>query len=379
MLRWIMHVDMDAFFASVEQLDYPELAGKPVIVGGSSERSVVSTCSYEARKFGVHSAMSIVEARRLCPHGIFVPVRIKRYQEISAEIMNIFSTVSPVVEKLSIDEAFLDISGMENIYGDVRQAALLTKSKILKQTGLTASVGVAPNKFLAKMASDMQKPDGLTIIRHEDVQRTIKNLPVTKIFGIGGVACSSLKNFNINTIGELSGAKESILQKIFGRNWYTVKKLAEGIDGRPVLPHEQPKSVGREITLTEDIYDIDKCYRVILKLSEQVGFRLRKRGLSGHTVTVKVKYRNFKVHTRSITCENELCFDEDIYKRAVQLLQSIDVSYGVRLLGVTVSNLVFEQACSLGFEEDEKLSKRNKAIDVLKMRFGEEIIKRGSV
>lgn len=379
MLRWIMHVDMDAFFASVEQLDYPELVGKPVIVGGSSERSVVSTCSYEARKFGVHSAMSIVEARRLCPHGIFVPVRMKRYQEISAEIMNIFSTVSPVVEKLSIDEAFLDISGMENIYGDVRQAALLTKSKILKQTGLTASVGVAPNKFLAKMASDMQKPDGLTIIRHEDVQRIIKNLPVTKIFGIGGVACNSLKNFNINTIGELAVAKESVLQKIFGRNWYTVKKLAEGIDDRPVLPHEQPKSVGREITLTEDIYDIDKCYRVILKLSEQVGFRLRKRGLSGHTVTVKVKYRNFKVHTRSITCENELCFDEDIYKRAVQLLHSIDVSYGVRLLGITVSNLVFEQACSLGFDEDEKLSKRNKAIDVLKMRFGEEIIKRGSV
>ncbi|MFR4383619.1 MAG: DNA polymerase IV [Phascolarctobacterium sp.] len=184
MLRWIMHVDMDAFFASVEMLDNPELRGLPVIVGGQSMRSVVSTCSYEARKFGVHSAMPIVQAKKLCPQGVYVPVRMARYQEVSHKIMQIFSELSPKVEQLSIDEAFLDISGMERLHGSALAVARLAKQRIKEEIGITASVGLAPNKFLAKMASDMQKPDGLTVIKHEEAKAFIARYQ-TKIFGIG--------------------------------------------------------------------------------------------------------------------------------------------------------------------------------------------------
>ena len=187
-MRWIMHIDMDAFFASVEQLDNPELKGKPLIVGGQSCRGVVSTCSYEARKFGVHSAMPMVEARRLCPHAEFLPGRMWRYEEVSREIMRIFHEEAPLVEQLSIDEAFLDVSGMERLCKDVRNVGWRIKERIKNEIGLTCSVGLAPNKFLAKMASDLQKPDGFTVITHEKARSFIASLPVTKIFGIGGAA-----------------------------------------------------------------------------------------------------------------------------------------------------------------------------------------------
>lgn len=374
-----MHVDMDAFFASVEQIDNPQLAGKPVIVGGSSERSVVATCSYEARKYGVHSAMSMVQAKRLCPHGIIVPVRMSRYKYISGIIMKIFRDSSPVVEQLSIDEAFLDITGMEHIYQNPRHAGMTVKQRIFQETRLTASVGIAPNKFLAKMASDLQKPDGLTIITHGQARSFIADFPVTKIFGIGAAAENLLGKYGIQTIGQLAEAEQHILQKVFGKNWHNIQLLAQGIDDRPVVPDALPKSIGREITLAEDIYSLSDCCKILLDLSEQTGFRLRKKGFSGRTLTVKVKFRDFKVHTKSITCESELCCDEEIYKLAVKLLKSIELNNGVRLLGVTVSNLIYDTPCILGYEEDAKLMQRNKAIDNLKSRFGENIIKRGSI
>ena len=379
MLRWIMHVDMDAFFASVEQLDNPDLRGKPVIVGGQSCRGVVSTCSYEARRYGVHSAMSMAEARKLCPHGEYVPVRMRRYQEVSQKIMSIFHDFTPLVEQLSIDEAFLDVSGMEKLYHNTEEIGWLIKKRIAAETGLTASVGLAPNKFLAKMASDLQKPDGFTIIRHAEAAKFIADFPVTKIFGIGRMAEKSLLQYGIATIGQLAAAENNVLKKVFGKNADSVHRLAQGIDERPVVTESVPKSIGRETTFTQDLFTEEQCRRELLKLSGQTGFRLRSKGYSGHTLTLKVKFTDFRIVTRSITSETDICCDEEIYTLAVKLLHEVDLKKGIRLLGVTVSNLSAGDCGTLGFEEDKKQLQRNEAVDALKKRFGENIIKRGSI
>lgn len=379
MLRWIMHVDMDAFFASVEQLDNPDLRGKPVIVGGQSCRGVVSTCSYEARCYGVHSAMSMAEARKLCPHGEYVPVRMRRYQEVSKKIMSIFHDFTPLVEQLSIDEAFLDVSGMEKLYHNTEEIGWLIKKRIAAETGLTASVGLAPNKFLAKMASDLQKPDGFTIIRHAEAAKFIADFPVTKIFGIGRMAEKSLLQYGIATIGQLAAAENNVLKKVFGKNADSVHCLAQGIDERPVVTESVPKSIGRETTFTQDLFTEEQCRRELLKLSGQTGFRLRSKGYSGHTLTLKVKFTDFRIVTRSITSETDICCDEEIYALAVKLLHEVDLKKGIRLLGVTVSNLSEGDCGTLGFEEDKKQIQRNEAVDALKKRFGENIIKRGSI
>lgn len=380
MLRWIMHVDMDAFFASVEQLDNPDLRGKPVIVGGQSCRGVVSTCSYEARRYGVHSAMSMAEARKLCPHGEYVPVRMRRYQEVSQKIMSIFHDFTPLVEQLSIDEAFLDVSGMEKLYhNNTEEIGWLIKKRIAAETGLTASVGLAPNKFLAKMASDLQKPDGFTIIRHAEAAKFIADFPVTKIFGIGKMAEKSLLQYGIATIGQLAAAENNVLKNVFGKNADSVHRLAQGIDERPVVTESVPKSIGRETTFTQDLFTEEQCRRELLKLSGQTGFRLRSKGYSGHTLTLKVKFTDFRIVTRSITSETDICCDEEIYTLAVKLLHEVDLKKGIRLLGVTVSNLSEGDCGTLGFEEDKKQIQRNEAVDALKKRFGENIIKRGSI
>lgn len=379
MLRWIMHVDMDAFFASVEQLDNPDLRGKPVIVGGQSCRGVVSTCSYEARRYGVHSAMSMAEARKLCPHGEYVPVRMRRYQEVSQKIMSIFHDFTPLVEQLSIDEAFLDVSGMEKLYHNTEEIGWLIKKRIAAETGLTASVGLAPNKFLAKMASDLQKPDGFTIIRHAEAAKFIADFPVTKIFGIGRMAEKSLLQYGIATIGQLAAAENNVLKKVFGKNADSVHRLAQGIDERPVVTESVPKSIGRETTFTQDLFTEEQCRRELLKLSGQTGFRLRSKGYTGHTLTLKVKFTDFRIVTRSITSETDICCDEEIYTLAVKLLHEVDLKKGIRLLGVTVSNLSEGDCGTLGFEEDKKQLQRNEAVDALKKRFGENIIKRGSI
>ena len=376
-MRWIMHIDMDAFFASVEQLDNPELKGKPLIVGGQSCRGVVSTCSYEARKFGVHSAMPMVEARRLCPHAEFLPGRMWRYEEVSREIMRIFHEEAPLVEQLSIDEAFLDVSGMERLHKDVRNVGWRIKERIKNEIGLTCSVGLAPNKFLAKMASDLQKPNGFTVITHEEARSFIAPLPVTKIFGIGGAAKQMLAQFGIATIGQLANADRSILQKVFGKNADKVQHLAMGLDDRPVIPETAPKSIGRETTFEKDLYTFEDCKAAILELSGQTGFRLRNKGYSGRTVTLKVKFKDFKIITRSISSEGDISCDEEIFSLAVKLLKDVAYENGVRLLGVTVSNLQDGSCGSLCFEENTKLLQRNAAVDNLKKRFGENIIARG--
>ncbi|MBO5589637.1 MAG: DNA polymerase IV [Acidaminococcaceae bacterium] len=375
--RWIMHVDMDAFYASVEILDNPELKGLPVIVGGRSARGVVSTCSYEARKFGVHSAMPLFEARRLCPHGVYLPVRPHRYAEMSGKIMAIFRETSPLVEQLSIDEAFLDLTGMERL-GGAETIARKVQNRIMDELKLSASVGLAPNKFLAKLASDMRKPHGFVKIAPEEAALLLAPMPVSKIFGIGRSAEEKLKQFGIEKIGQLAAADITILRKVFGINAEQVKLLARGLDDRPVVNEEEAKSIGKENTFERDLTDFESCREEVLDLCGQVGWRLRREKLAGHTVTLKVKFADFHTITRSATSDRLIVWDEDIFALVEKLLQKINVKPGVRLLGVSVSNLFCpEDEPTLGFEEDERMKKRNQAIDALKGKFGENIIKRG--
>ena len=375
--RWIMHVDMDAFYASVEILDNPELKGLPVIVGGRSARGVVSTCSYEARKFGVHSAMPLFEARRLCPHGVYLPVRPHRYAEMSGKIMAIFRETSPLVEQLSIDEAFLDLTGMERL-GGAETIARKVQDRIMDELKLSASVGLAPNKFLAKLASDMRKPHGFVKIAPEEAAPLLAPMPVSKIFGIGRSAEEKLKQFGIEKIGQLAAADITILRKVFGINAEQVKLLARGLDDRPVVNEEEAKSIGKENTFDRDLTDFESCREEVLDLCGQVGWRLRREKLAGHTVTLKVKFADFHTITRSATSDRLIAWDEDFLALVEKLLQKINVKPGVRLLGVSVSNLFCpEDEPTLGFEEDERMKKRNQAIDALKGKFGENIIKRG--
>lgn len=377
MVRWIMHVDMDAFFAAVEVLDNPALRGLPVIVGGQSLRGVVSTCSYEARRYGVHSAMPMALAHKLCPEAVYLQGRMERYQEVSRQIMSIFHDLSPLVEQLSIDEAFLDVSGMERLYGGPEQAGRLAKRRIKEEIGLTASVGLAPNKFLAKMASDLHKPDGFTVITHEQARDFIAPLPVTKIFGIGAAAQKELAQVGIDCIGQLAVADAGVLRRIFGKNAERVRLLACGLDDRPVTPDSEPKSIGREITFERDLLDKESCRRQLLELSGMVGYRLRRKGYYGHTLTLKVKYADFRTITRSITSESDISSDEDIYALAVRLLEQVALPKGVRLLGIAVAGLGSGQPLGLGFEEDTKRQRRSDVTDKLKARFGEQIIFRG--
>ena len=375
--RRIMHVDMDAFYASVEILDNPGLKGLPVIVGGRSARGVVSTCSYEARKFGVHSAMPLFEAKRLCPHGIFVPVRMARYAEMSAKIMAIFRETSPLVEQLSIDEAFLDLTGMEGL-GGAETIAHQVQDRIQKELKLSASVGLAPNKFLAKLASDMNKPHGFVIITPEEAAGLLAPMPVTKIFGIGRSAEEKLKQFGIEKIGQLAAADTGLLRKVFGINAEQVQRLAQGLDDRPVVSEEEAKSIGRENTFDTDLTDMDSCREEVLDLCGQAGWRLRREHLAGRTVTLKVKFADFRTITRSSTGDRPVAWDEDIFLLAEQMLRKINVKPGVRLLGVSVSGLFRpEDEPVLGFEENERMQKRNRAVDALKSKFGENIIRRG--
>lgn len=378
MERWIMHVDMDAFFASVEQLDNPQLRGLPVIVGGQSNRGVVSTCSYEARKFGVHSAMSMVEARRLCPQGVFVSGRMHRYQEVSNKIMAVFDTFSPIVEQLSVDEAFLDISGMEYLSSSNQDLALKMKQTIKDVTGLTASVGIAPNKFLAKLASDLKKPDGLVIIKQEEAKALLKPLPVRRIFGIGKSAQQRLMDLGITTIGQIAVADVNVLAKALGNNALIVQQLALGIDDRPVINTHTAKSISKEDTFERDLYTEEERRQAILYLAGKVGWRLRRSSVVAYTVTLKIKYSSFKIITRSITTEGPIVYDEEIFAMAIKLMKSISFKEGVRLIGIGVSNLEPAGALPLlSFDEEERLKSRSQAVDKLKAKFGEDIIKRG--
>lgn len=376
--RYIIHVDMDAFYASIEQRDKPELAGVPVIVGGLSNRGVVATASYEARKFGVHSAMSMAEARRRCPEAVFITPDHRKYSFVSAQIRQILDRYSPLVEPLSLDEAFLDVTGMDGLYADPADIARRIKDEIKQQLQLTASAGVAPNKFLAKLASDLQKPDGLYVIRRGEEAQVLAGLPVRRLWGVGEVTAASIAKLGIETIGQFAAADPKLLERHIGRDVYDLQRLARGLDDRPVVPDQQIKSVGNEETFDQDLYQWDEIEKQLLLFADKVGWRLRRLTLSGRTITVKVRFASFKTITRSRTLEEATNLDDTLYHIARELYKSIPSTEGIRLLGLTVSNLQpAGQAMALFDSKQEKQESLHKVVDELKVRFGAAAVMKG--
>ena len=372
MERLVMHVDMDAFFASVEQNDHAEYRGKPLIVGGLAGRGVVSTCSYEARRFGVHSAMPMVRAQQLCPQGIFLTGNYRRYAEVSAAIFAIFARYSPVIEPLSIDEAFLDLTGMERIMGTPLSYAKKLKAEIKAKTGIVASVGIAPNKFLAKLASDLDKPDGLVIITRETVRQVLDPLPVGRIWGVGRKMNAQLEQLGIRTIGELYGTDYDKLRHHFGEHTARhLYELARGQDNRSVAPRERAKSIGKEVTFTEDLQCAEDAERVLLDLSCKVGWRLRKAGEKARTIQLKLRLsQGFKTYTRSRTLPEATCYDEEIYHTALDLFHELHIFRGIRLLGVSTAG--FDDGMELNlFHDETKKENLYAAIDKIRAKFGE--------
>ena len=378
MERIILHIDMDAFFASVEQRDHEEYRGKPVIVGGLGPRGVVSTASYEARKFGVHSAQAMAIARRRCPNAVFLPPDHARYSAVSRQIFSILSRFSPVIEPLSIDEGFLDLTGMERLMESPRDYGEAVKRAVREETGLTASVGIAPNKFLAKLASDMEKPDGLVIIRPEDAEKILAPLPVNRIFGVGKKTEARLAALGLKTIGQLAAVnREKLFAALGDRMAAQLLALAHGFDDRPVEPVREAQSIGREETFPEDIHSREEAERVLLSLSEEVGWRLRREGLAARTVTLKLRLASFDTYTRQQTFPDPVSYDEDIFEAARALFREFPIppGQGIRLLGVSAGNLSTGGEVSL-FDDHEKKDRLYDAIDQLKGRFGEGILTR---
>jgi Nucleotidyltransferase/DNA polymerase involved in DNA repair len=370
---------MDAFFASVEQRDDPALQGKPVIVGGVGRRGVVSTASYEARRYGVHSAMPMSEARRRCPQGVFLPGNHQKYAQVAGEIRAIMAAFSPLVEPLSLDEAFLDVTGMEWLYPDPAGIAAAVKSRIRQELALTASAGVAPNKFLAKLASDWGKPDGLVIVRPEDVTSFLQAMPIARLWGAGEKTTQVLQRIGINTVGQLAVADEAVLRRHFGHSAGEMRRLARGEDDRPVVPEHEPKSIGNEITFSEDLRSREEINACLLALSQKVSRRLRQSGYAGRTVTVKIRFGSFRTITRSRTLGEPTVLGDTIYETALSIMAGVELAEGVRLLGVTLSNLQVHgsQISLFTADDEEKKLKVSAAVDRLKDKFGESAVIRG--
>lgn len=386
MERKILHLDMDAFYAAVEQLDNPAYRGKPVIVGGDpSRRGVVSTCSYEARKFGVHSAMPLQEAFRKCPQGIFLPVRGKRYAEVSRQIMSILAEYSPLVEPLSLDEAFLDLTGSEQIFGPAVEIGKTIVQRIQDEIGLTASVGLAPNKFLAKLGSDLRKPKGFVVITPENVLDMLEDLPVGKLWGVGKRTESILLEMGIETIGMLRRYPLEKLIERLGESGAHLYQLAHGRDDRPVITDEAAKSIGHEITFQTDTDDQEFLTGILLCLADQVARRLRQHQLKGRVITVKIRDQAFKTITRRTTLEQPTDFEETIYQEALGLASQAQWGSGkVRLLGITVSGFESSQTQLSLFDEPAdpaiaQLEELHRTVDRLKNKFGEQAVTKGTI
>ena len=373
-----MHVDMDAFFASVEQRDHPEWKGLPVIVGGESRRGVVATASYEARTYGVHSAMPAVKAKELCPHGIFVRPRFAAYKEASDTIHQIMLHYADAYEPISLDEAFLDISGMGTQYPTLGSIGRAIKKEIKEKVHLTASVGIAPNKFLAKMASDMKKPDGLCIIPYGKEKEILAPLPVRRLWGVGAVTEKKLIAAGYRLISDIQQAPPGALQKLLGNQGPILQQLSFGIDTRPIQAKRQIKSIGDESTYETDLTDKKAIEREIAIHSDIVAQRLRKHQLLARTISLKIRLASFRTLQRSISIEEGTNLQEDIDRLARSLLSHLVLPEGVRLIGVTASNLGPEMSmASLFSEESDKRSKAAKAMDEIQAKFGKKALQKG--
>jgi DNA polymerase-4 len=382
--REIIHVDMDAFYASVEQLDHPELQGKAVIVGGDAKsRGVVSAASYEARKFGVHSAMPTAQAMRRCPHAVLLPVRMDRYAEVSHVIRAIFEKYTPLVEPISLDEAFLDVTDSIDLFGSAEEIGRAIKEEIQEQTHLTASVGIAPNKFLAKLASDLKKPDGFVVITEQNKQQILDPLPVGKIWGVGKVTEKALTGHGIRTIGQLRTASLNVLQAIVGNGAADLQRLARGEDDREVEPDRQSKSLSSEQTFATDISDATILLSVLLEQVEEVAQRLRQEKLKARTVTLKLRYGDFRTVTRSDSLGEATNVTGTLWATAERVFRQWHAKSAgpLRLLGFGVSGLAPEQAGQQSLfrdPEQDKLKRLDQVVDQIRDRYGKRAAHRGS-
>lgn len=373
-----MHVDMDAFFASIEQREHPEWKGKPVIVGGLSGRGVVSTASYEARRYGVHSAMPMSRARALCPEGIFVKPHFELYKKTSDEIHQIMLHYAAAIEPISLDEAFMDITGMGKQYPTLGAIGRAIKSEIFEKTRLVASAGIAPNKFLAKMASDMDKPDGLTIIPYGREKEILAPLPIRRLWGVGAATERRLTEAGFRTIGDIQRAAPGAVEMAVGSQAALLRALADGIDDRPVRPVREVKSIGDEETYEHDLTDTAEIRRRIAIHSDVVARRLRKKHLAARTVSLKVRFSSFLTVMRSLSFEEATNLQEDIEEAALRLLERIPRTEAVRLTGVTCSNLSPEiDSPSLFPDRRTALRKAARAVDAIQEKYGETAIRKG--
>lgn len=374
----IIHCDMDAFFASVEQLKNPGLRGKPVIVGGKPHsRGVVSTCSYEARKYGVRSAMPLAEAYRRCPEAVFIPPDFSAYQEASDNMHKIFSEYTPLIEPISLDEAFLDVTQSLRLFGSPLMIGQEIKERIKNELGLIVSVGIAHNKFLAKLASDLSKPDGFLAVTPGQVRELLDPLDIRRIWGIGEKTAQRLYELNIKTIRDLCRLEEAYLTNLFGSYGSQLYLLARGIDRRKVENIKKAKSIGRETTFPTDISDMDDLEKCLLTLAGDVARSLRRERVKGYTVTLKIKYQDFRMITRSKTLDKPTDLEEVIFAEACFLLQKLVVK-PIRLAGVSLHNLTDcdEPQLSMFEESREQKAELVKTIDRIKDKYGEKSITR---
>jgi DNA polymerase IV len=373
---------MNAFFASVEQQSNPELRGKPIAVIGAAKRTVITTCSYEARAFGVKTGMNTWEARQKCPQLIFVVGNNRKYTYTSTSIIMIMREYTPLVEVFSIDEAFLDVTGCLSLFGSPERIANLIKARIREEFGLTCSVGIAPNKLLAKLASDMQKPDGLTVIHPEKIAQVLERVPIQDLCGIGAKTRQQLSKFGIRTCGELGRFPIEILKRNFGVVGERLHYMGRGVDDSPVVPDEEAeevKTVGHSTTLEKDITERSEILMYLLQLSEMVGRRARRYKVAGRTVTLTVRYADFTTFTRQESRSSHTNNSEEIYQAALKILDSIDLVQPIRLLGVKISNLRQHTEQLPLFPAERKKALLASAMDEVNNKFGDFAVTFGSL
>lgn len=380
----ILHVDMDAFYASVEQRDDPSLLGKPVVVGGTAQgRGVVAASSYEARNFGIYSAMSAHRAKQLCPHAVFIRPRIDHYAAVSHQLRLIFEEFTPLVEPLSLDEAFLDVTACESLMGPASQIGQQIKSLVQEKLRLTASVGVAPNKFVAKIASDLKKPNGFVVVLPDQIQSFLDPLPVGRIWGVGKVTAQVFKRFAISTIGQLRQLSKETLTDLFGASGEHYWQLSHGIDNRLVVPDREAKSISNETTFSEDISDVDDLKEWLVILVEQVSRRLRNHDRMGRTIELKIRFSDFKSLTRSLTLSHSTNITSELLEAGIELLNNrLPRNHlPVRLIGFGVSH--FDQSNMMQlqlFDETEREQQRSldKVADQIAAKFGKHALHRAA-
>ena len=386
MSRRILHLDMDAFFAAVEQLDFPQYRGKPVIVGadpkGGAGRGVVATASYEARKYGVHSALPISLAYQRCPHAVYLRGRYERYSEISRQLIATLNEFTPVIEKISIDEAFLDITKSLALFGSAEKIGYQIKKRIYDDLGLVASIGIAPNKFLAKVASDLEKPDGFVVVKEGEEKEFLKSLPISRLWGVGKKTEAALKQMDIETIGQIAHMPEQDLSRRFGKWGSALWRLANGIDHRSVKPWETKKSISQETTFDEDTDDEEVIHKTLLGLAESLSRLMRKSNLKGRTVTLKIRLEDFSTFTRSKTLSDFVDSTQILKGVAIGLYKKFNQkNMKVRLLAIGVSQLNSVSGEQLGlFEQEAPLdAKMTKLLDSLQDKYGEGAVKRAAL